>query len=128
MKEQFRKVIAPKINSYGLPRKEVRRFREGLGIETNLATETREDESSEEESRRYPALVKGGKKRMKLTQGSREPPSPSSSSERDMFVRGRPPRPCKGKQLKKTKSHHRASDAEFSSWSSGTKSNPEQRV
>ena len=55
--------------------------------------------------------------------GSRERPSPSSSSERDYFERGRPPRPWKGK-----KSHDRGEDAKQTSGTSGTKSDAEQRM
>ena len=129
-------------------------------------TETREDESSEEEKGQYPNLVRGGKKRLKVRsfielksyldiffldvssflktffgilvdmiplkiitqerQGSRgEPPSPSSSSELDISARGRPPRPWKKKQLKRTTLDD---CAEHSSGTSGTKSNPELDV
>ena len=34
--------------------------------------------------------------------GAKDPPSPSSSSERDITSRARPPRPWKGKQSKKS--------------------------
>ena len=59
-------------------------------------------------------------------QGSRERPSPSSSSERDTFERGRPPRPWKEKQSKKLQDC--VFDANHSSGTSGTKSNSEQRM
>ena len=42
---------------------------------------------------------------LKITQtrrGAKDPPSPSSSSERDITSRARPPRPWKGKQSKKS--------------------------
>ena len=57
--------------------------------------------------------------------GFREPPNPSSSSEQDVSARGRPPRPWKGKQLKKMKLDDRA---QHSSGTSVTKSNPELGV
>ena len=59
-------------------------------------------------------------------QGSRERPSPSSSSEREAFERGRPPRPWKEKQSKKPQD--RVLESNHSSGTSGTNSNSEQRM
>ena len=75
LKEQFKKVIGPEINAYGLDQKDLKEFRSALGKSKKSTEET-------SEASKYPPVASEGGSRRK-TRERREPPaspSPGASS------------------------------------------------